>query len=276
MCKQRGQILQIKVLYDEGANVSRGCVVVGEITEPPFVDVTERDFNTKSNCRAASGFKSSVSDLAKFTKLAMSAKMFDHEEVKATVLDRSRAASHYHFGLPTSYHLSMGVSDRKGRLTGRGGEITGNSYVRYDPATEEVKVWVAAGEDVTKCFCDVIWRADFCHDRDDLDGLKKKFSAEASEIRYPDMDKKEKIEILERIMSENLQGAKALSRYASIMQDVITYSRDELMTVGREGEIVKDLCCKAREREKTATPSPSPSTAAAVKVVQQFTNETEL
>jgi CubicO group peptidase (beta-lactamase class C family) len=268
---------KMKALYDADANVSRGCVIVGEIKDFPHIDVTERDFNTKSNCRAASGFKSTVRDLAKFTELAMSAKMFDREEVKDAVLDRSRAVSHYHYGLPTSHHLSMGVSDGKGGLVARGEEVTGNSYARYDPATKEVKVWVAAGEGVTKCFCDVIWKTAF-DSHDDLHGLKMAFSAAASEIRHPDMEKKEKIEILERLMSENPQGAKALSRYAGIMQDAITYPRDELMMAGKEGEFGHKLYRQVQEREKVvatvmSSPSPSPSTAVAVSVARQPTDD---
>ena len=82
----------------------------------------QKAFNLISNTRAAGGLKSTVENLAKFAPRFMGAEMFESEQVKQVVLDRSRGAK-----MPeqegNTYHLAIqGVMMT--RIGHPGGELT--------------------------------------------------------------------------------------------------------------------------------------------------------
>jgi CubicO group peptidase (beta-lactamase class C family) len=98
-------------LYSSNPDVARGYILdhngfrSGKDAISPE-DFSELNFNTKSNTRAAGGFKSTVGDLAKFARLYMNAEMFENPEVVKTVTDYGRGAQMAK-GHPDKYHLAI-------------------------------------------------------------------------------------------------------------------------------------------------------------------------
>ncbi len=94
--------------------------------------------NLISNTRAAGGLKSTVGDLAKFAPQFMGAKMFENDEVKSAVHDRSKSVQTNRSNAEETYHLGI-IANEDGTIGHSGSELTYRSDLRFNPQNGKVR-----------------------------------------------------------------------------------------------------------------------------------------
>jgi hypothetical protein len=141
-------------LYSSNPNVARGYILDhnGFRSEADAVgpeEFRELNFNTKSNTRAAGGFKSTVGDLAKFARLYMNAEMFVNKDVQDTVKAYDRGAEMAK-EQPDRYHLAIQSGLIGGAVGHTGADLDFYSNLRFYPTTGDVKVELLVVENITR------------------------------------------------------------------------------------------------------------------------------
>lgn len=188
-------------------------------------EVGEFKMNGTSNTRAAGGFKSTLSDLAKFAPLFMDAKMFENEEVKQVVLAREHGAQ-MESGKPKTYHLAIQqYSD--GTVGHAGNDLIFLSRLRFNPTTKAVEVRLQVAEDLTDSVTKKIFNLAYPEDAADLKAINEKsdfwdgvfwdkFKAVGSPNPIAECEKLH--EVIGQALESNSRALELVSRYAAIRE----------------------------------------------------------
>lgn len=198
--------------------------------EPQF----EANFNTRSNTRAAGGFKSTVEDLAKFAPLYMGAEMFENEEVKQTIAESGRGADLVGKGVRPSmkkdekYHLGM-TTNEDGSVghPGVDGDFLAN--LRFYPRSQEVKVSLSVVENLSADVC----RKFFEKTNPEILVKIKEFWGNKLQPKLDNLEVGgalwKTIVEAELIKEENIEYLSALNEYSNLRQNVLLAPRDKLI-----------------------------------------------
>lgn len=252
-------------LYSDTArDVSRGFCF--DEFEPQF----EANFNTRSNTRAAGGFKSTVEDLAKFASLYMGTEMFENEEVKQAIADTEKGAPLQVLnsegklvpgaGVRPSmkkdqkYHLAM-TTNNDGSVghPGVDGDFLAN--LRFYPATKEVRVSLSVVENLSADVCKRVLKRTGSKILEEIEEFwKSKLQPRINELGNPEIGGVEWKQIVEAEFSkeENIEYLSALEEYANLRHKVLSIPRDSLIKDHQKSRVTIDALDLATRKE----PSP--------------------
>jgi len=243
-------------LYSSNSNVARGYILdhngfrfEEDAISPKYF--SELNFNTKSNTRAAGGFKSTVGDLAKFARLYMNAEMFDNKEVVETVRDYDRGAEMAE-GEPNKYHLAI-QSGLIGGAVGHGGaDLDFYSNLRFYPQTGEVKAELLVVESITKYVANKIFAKTHPGQKEIIDDfVQVKFRKEFRENNFPEERSEQLNELARSFLNkpENQSERKIFEEYCAIIERIEAIPRQELIA-NREEIIANSIAESTKENDE--------------------------
>ena len=243
-------------LYSSNPNVARGYILDhnGFRSEEDVIspkDFPELNFNTKSNTRAAGGFKSTVGDLAKFARLYMNAEMFENTEVKETVKDYGRGAKMAE-GEPDKYHLAIQSGLIGGAVGHTGADLDFYSNLRFYPETHEVKAELLVAENITKYVANKIFAKTHPGQKEIIDDfVQVKFRKEFKENNFPEERSEQLNELARSFLNklDNQSERKIFEEYCAIIERIDAIPRHELV-VNREA-IIADFIAKSKSEKET-------------------------
>lgn len=216
-------------LYEnQQTDIARGNSVDVISSAPSTLE--EMNWNTKSNTRAAGGFKSTAEDLTKWATLYMGTTMFENEAVKVSIKDRAgeALADPMH-----TYHLGIFHYKSDETLGHRGFDAVFSSSLKYDPVSLDVSVDLSVLENLTPYLCKRIISDGYPEDKRLLESFKERLWNEGQKNGYPDLDKDEGKALVDRLLTQNPQEARSLLRYTQLQQHLQqTYSPKELAAQG--------------------------------------------
>ena len=243
-------------LYASNPDVARGYMIdhnafrSGEDIIANPADFPELNFNTKSNTRAAGGFKSTVGDLAKFARLYMNAEMFKNPEVIQTVIDYDRGAKMAK-GQPDRYHLAIQSGLIGGAVGHTGDDNDFFSNLRFFPKTREVKAELLVVENITKYVANKIFAKTHPGQKEVIDDfVRVKFRKDFIENNFPE-ERSEKLNELAKSFlkkTENQSERKIFEEYCAIIERIDAIPRHELIT-NREAIIADSIAESEKETD---------------------------
>lgn len=243
-------------LYADNPNVARGYMIdhnafrseADEIADPR--KFPELNFNTKSNTRAAGGFKSTVGDLAKFARLYMNAEMFENEEVKRAVTDYDRGAE-MKKGHPDKYHLAI-QSGLIGGAVGHTGDDNDFFFnLRFFPETGEVKAELLVVENATRYVANRVFAQTHPGQKRIVDDfIQKKFREEFKKNGFPEEGSEQFNELAKSFFkTANQSERKIFEEYCSVIERIETIPRQDLRDGNKREAIITSLASKQKAKE---------------------------
>lgn len=235
-------------LYAEPKNdMARGFVF------NPYHPEVETNFNTRSNTRAAGGFKSTVQDLAKFASLYMGAEMFANEEVKCEILDIQKGAALQVLdengklkagdGVRPSmkkddkYHLAI-TSNKDGSIGHPGVDFDFLANLRFYPQGEgvrekpELRISLSVVENLSSDICkNTLTKTSPETLKIIKEFWENKLQPQITKVGDPEVGGElwQKIVEVELLKEENAEYLAALEKYSKLRTEVLNASRDELL-----------------------------------------------
>lgn len=244
-------------LYASNQNVARGYMIdhnafrseEDKIANP--AEFPELNFNTKSNTRAAGGFKSSVGDLAKFARLYMNAEMFKNVEVVRTVKDYDRGAEMAK-GHPDKYHLAIQSGLIGGAVGHTGDDNDFFSNLRFFPETGEVKAELLVVENATRYVANKVFAKTHPGQKEIVDHFVHiKFREEFKNNGFPEEGSEQFNELARSFLNNpaNQSERKIFEEYCSVIERIAAIPREDLRDGNRREAIITSLASKQKAKE---------------------------
>ncbi len=243
----------LKLYAKPETEISRGFVFNDYNTE------VETNFNTRSNTRAAGGFKSTVEDLAKFAASYMGAEMFENEEVKKTIrenskgakLDKDKKGTRPSMKGDEMYHLAM-TTNRNGTIghPGVDGDFLAN--LRFNPETKDITVSLSVIENLSSHICNKVLEK---KDPQTLQTIRKfwqdKLSPELIKNNKPEVGSELWHKITEEVLAKETDAEvpDAIKKYSSLRRQVLSIPRKDL--IEEKESIVESLIKSESEQKKS-------------------------
>ncbi len=257
-------------LYKANSNLARGyfldsalhpsCLSADRLNEAGEVileNSVELNFNTKSNTRAAGGFKSSVGDLAKFAKAYMGGEMFENAEAKNTVTNYQQGANMPKLNEKGEevagknfYHLAIKLTPN-GNVGHAGDDLDFVSDLRFNPKTNEIKAELLVVENLTTHVCSRVFGATNAEDQKSLENLRNSFFERLRESDYPKVGSPENDKIMSDVLNDksNAKGVEALNKYSNLLEEIQVIEPQNL--VQNREEIISNLIAQRQQKPST-------------------------
>ncbi len=224
-------------------DISRGFVFNQHNTE------VEANFNTRSNTRAAGGFKSTVEDLAKFATLFMGAEMFENENVKRAIIENDKGVVMGGNALPSMkddrmYHLAM-TTNINGTIGHPGNDFAFLANLRFNPQTQETTVSLSVIEKLSSDICKKVFEES---DPQTLRTIEKfwqeKLLPELVKNNKPEVGSALWHKITEEVLAREVDAEvpNAIRKYSNLRQQVLSIPRENLI---KEKESITESLVKS-------------------------------